>query len=92
MNRYSTIVNQSRFGMRRIVPVIENTSSIQLQTLNVTSINGVSVKETEQENVQQKTDIDTSKTDIITLQSQVLMLEATTYRLQQIVYNLSGSI
>lgn len=85
MNRYSNIINTSKFGKRRVVPEIESTSSVQVNSLQVTSINGVSVVEAEKVNSQQTVDIDTSKQDIILLQSKVLVLEKYVYDLQQII-------
>ncbi len=85
MNRYGNIINSSKFGKRRVVPEIESTSSVQVNSLQVTSINGVSVVEAEKVNSQQTVDIDTSKQDIILLQSKVLVLEKYVYDLQQII-------
>ena len=90
MNRYSNIINTSKFGKRRVVPEIESTSSVQLNSLQVTSINGVSVVEAEKVNVQQTVDIDTSKQDIILLQSKVLVLEGYVYDLRQIIHQLTN--
>ena len=90
MNRYGNIINSSKFGKRRVVPEIEATSSVQLNSLQVTSINGVSVIESEKTNSQQTVDIDTSKQDIILLQSKVLVLEKYVYDLQQIIRQLTN--
>jgi len=90
MNRYGNIINSSKFGKRRVVPEIEATSSVQVNSLQVTSINGVSVVEAEKVNVQQTVDIDTSKQDIILLQSKVLVLEKYVYDLQQIIHQLTN--
>ena len=90
MNRYSNIANTSKFGKRRIVPEIESTSSVQVNSLQVTSINGVSVVEAEKVNVQQTVDIDSSKQDIILLQSKVLVLEGYVYDLRQIIRQLTN--
>ncbi len=90
MNRYSNIINTSKFGKRRVVPEIETTSSVQVNSLQVISINGVSVVEAEKANSQQTVDIDTSKQDIILLQSKVLVLEKYVYDLQQIIRMLTN--
>ena len=74
MNRYGNVSNITKSGKRRIIPEIESTSSVKLY-IQVTSINGVSVVETEKANVQQNIAIDTSKQDITTLQNKVLVLE-----------------
>lgn len=90
MNRYGNVSNITKFGKRRIIPEIESTSSVQLNSLQVTSINGVSVVETEKANVQQNIAIDTSKQDITTLQNKVIVLETYVYDLRQIIRQLTN--
>lgn len=90
MNRYGNVSNITKFGKRRIIPEIESTSSVQLNSLQVTSINGVSVVEAEKANVQQTLDIDTSKQDISVLQNKVLVLEGHVYALRQVIHQLTN--
>lgn len=90
MQRYTNVVNLSKFGKRKVIPEIESTSSVQLNSIQVTSINGVSIKETEQLNTQQTIDIDTSKQDIATLHNKVLLLEGFVYDLQRIIGSLTN--
>ena len=86
MNRYTNITNTSKFGKRRVIPEFEASSAVQFNTLQVTSINGVSVIETEKVNEQQTLDIDTSKHDIRDLQSRVVYLESSVFKLQHIIF------
>lgn len=90
MNRYTNITNTTKFGKRRVIPAFEPTSAVQFNTLQVTSINGVPVIDTEKVNERQTLDIDTSKHDIMTLQSKVLVLETYVYDLQQIIRQLTN--
>jgi len=90
MNRYTNITNTSKFGKRRVIPEFEATSAVQFNTLQVTSINGVPVIDTEKVNEQQTLDIDTSKQDIKDLQSRVIYLESSVYKLQQIIFHLTA--
>ena len=90
MNRYSNIVNLTKFGKRRVIPEVEPTSSVQVNSIHVASINGVSVKEVEQETIQQNVAIDTNKQDIALLQNRVVVLEGYVSELQQIIWQLRG--
>ena len=89
MNRYTNITNTSKFGKRRVIPEFEASSAVQFNTLQVTSINGVSVVETEKVNDRQTLDIDTSKQDIRDLQSRVVYLESSVFKLQHIIFQLT---
>lgn len=90
MNRYSNVVNLSKFGKRKIIPDIEPSSTIQLNSIRVSSINGVPVEETEQLNTRQSVEIDTSKQDIIMLRNKVLLLEGYVYDLQKVISKLTN--
>ena len=92
MNRYTNITNTSKFGKRRVIPEFEASSSVQFNTLQVSSINGVPVAEMEKVNEQQTLDIDTSKQDIIALQNKVLVLEGHVYALRQVIQQLTHSL
>jgi hypothetical protein len=75
MNRFGNISTTSKFGKRRIIQDIEQTSTIQLNNLNVTSINGISLSDSSIQNDQQTTDINDNTTDISNLENRILLLE-----------------
>lgn len=85
----TNISNSTKFGKRKITSFTAS-SLVKLQSIEVSSINGVSVKETEHQNTQQTTDINTNKEDIAQLQSQVFILENYVNELRQIIFILTG--
>lgn len=88
-NRNGLNTSASKFGKRKITTITAS-SVVKLQSIEVSSINGVSVKDTEQQNIQQTLDIDTSKEDIIQLQSKVSILENYVNELRQIISSLTN--
>lgn len=79
----------SKFGRRKNLS-ISASSTIKLQSLEVTSINGVSVKDTEQTNILQTVNIDSNTEDIDMLKNKVQILENYVYELRQIIYQLTN--
>jgi len=87
--RNKQVANKTKYGNRKIT-TINSTDTFRLQAIEVSSINGVSVKENEQLQVQQTEEINTSKEDITVLQNKVLVLENYVYDLRQIIYQLTN--
>ena len=85
--RNKNVANASKFGKRKITS-FDATSTIKLQSIDVSTINGVSIAETERTQEKQVIDIQTSKDDILNLQSKVLILENYVYDLRQIISSL----
>jgi hypothetical protein len=75
MQRYGDVTRNSKFGNRRIIPEIDQSASIQLNSLNIQTINGVFVADTTKLNETQSADIETNKQDIIALTNRIYYLE-----------------
>jgi len=87
--RHKNVANTTKFGNRKITS-INSTDTIKLQAIDVSTINGVSVKEDERLQIKQTSDIENNRQDVLLLQSKVEVLENYVSELRQIIYTLVG--